>query len=920
MPLSWSAIKILGRVLALLLLLFNFSDRSLALEPVSISEISQAISRDRLKVAEFHEIEKLAKERNLRVFLFGGTAAGLAQYVKAKLLIEKGTTDLTNDRFDFEYTHVYRHNQDLDIVVTRQDGKPESQQEIEEFQQAIIEKFPYGSGEKTEWEVRGLRTGYRDKEPLLNNPNYLNQHTDSHSTGMIELTTPPDGTAVIRDLREMNVAEPQFLRDVASSQLHYYFSPLHDTTKRAKDGLNPPILSAIRYLTKAFQYDLKIDPGSLRRLQEVISQLDPKSVDQNSYVGKWIEKNAKKLVQNATDLELAWNTIEDLGLRQKLVAIRNDSSTVDTLAWWLNKEPLRSAPHAKGYTFPKASRGKTAAELRITHVTHATKSFSAYEAITRSWTGKPNLLISRNIPGESASEGPGAYTLKGLKPPGFLPGYSIRFTVDPRAREGEDFVQHGDYIIWRNSKYLKTVPEPFTALSPIETFRYLIDPGNQAEKGAKTRIIRSASKTLPDQAALQEMRQTIEALIDRKDWTTLSETTAYDPARRILIETLKERRIGLRQITKLIQSTPNFEEVVPLRNLGMLMVRDSSDFLKLFQATGGNTDQKIVQGIQFLEALDVALKFRRPPSIKDLRALADSWFYSATHFNILITKLLPQVKTPQDYFVLTDFPKWEKSHENYDIYVRRPILGSLDKFFELNPSEKQQIKLASFIKSNPSGFSSQSYKEAFYKRLQRLFSEKAPPEKTLQFLRVFSPVGNISVAKDLLLKNNLDAFLLMKPSKSQIREYLSQFDDLREMIIAQKSVLKRTGNAKDFLKLSSMVLNDHTQEYRDAHGAMLANQAETFMDLRPSFNQIKEYLLKYQADDGRTLALLQETFFNNSDRLNDRLAILKMNIRPADVRYQRHYQELLKRNFALSSGMQRTSTLSCILRILRSSN
>jgi len=97
------------------------------------------------------------------------------------------------------------------------------------------------------------------------------------------------------------------------------------------------------------------------------------------------------------------------------------------------KEPLRSTPISQG-------SGQTAAQLGIKTVAQETKDFLAYENITRSQTGTPNVFISRkNVAGESAVFGEGFYSASG-KRGGRETGMTIRFKVDPLAKEGTDFV------------------------------------------------------------------------------------------------------------------------------------------------------------------------------------------------------------------------------------------------------------------------------------------------------------------------------------------------------------------------------------------------------------------------------------------------------------------------------------------------
>ena len=60
------------------------------------------------------------------------------------------------------------------------------------------------------------------KEALLNSKDFLNQHSDSNSTGLIELGITSDYR--IRDLKDWkNKTKPQFLIDIYTRNLHYYF-------------------------------------------------------------------------------------------------------------------------------------------------------------------------------------------------------------------------------------------------------------------------------------------------------------------------------------------------------------------------------------------------------------------------------------------------------------------------------------------------------------------------------------------------------------------------------------------------------------------------------------------------------------------------------------------------------------------------
>lgn len=433
--------------------------------------LETAISERLTLVEEFRTIRDACQELGIRCWLFGGTAAGYAHYVKWHLLQEMGDSRFQPDRFDYDYTNIYRSTQDADLVI---DG---DESQAEELEKRLRERHNHLQGSKSVWEVRLLTESRGDKEPLLANPDFLNQHTDSNSTGMIEVTSAPTGESAIRDLRDWKPAagqRPLFFEDIHQGKLHYYFSSKHGETQRAASGLNPPILSVIRYLTKAFQYELEIREGDLAQIHRIVKGFDPDKDLSHSYVRGWIEKNGKKLIQHAVNIEYAIQILDRLGLRQKLMAV-NDPEQVDSLAWWMNKAPLKSAEIGRG-------KGFTARELGIDVVAHETNSYFAYESITRAHTGEPNVLISREgVPGEAAAFGDGFYTLQGRKGARGT-GLTIRFTVHPDAREGSDFralnsVGNGDMVIFLNKNALRVIPESLS-LDLLGYFRFLRDEGS----------------------------------------------------------------------------------------------------------------------------------------------------------------------------------------------------------------------------------------------------------------------------------------------------------------------------------------------------------------------------------------------------------------------------------------------------------
>lgn len=437
------------------------------------------------RVIEFKRIRELASELKIKdVYLFGGTAAAWIHYVYWDLQRENGWKVgerrllLKSDHFDYDYNSIFRSNQDIDLVI---DGTPEQAQKLEnrlnqEFQ--IFQGEKEEKGEKSVWEVRLLKSSMGDKEALLDNPSFLNQNTDSNSTGLIRLTNSGSTLGAIRDLKDWkNVDNNHFINNTINENIHYYYNPTaHANTNRYKEGKNPPIFSVIRYLTKVFQYKLKIPLTDLENIRTVINEFNGDQDLRNRYAKDWIEINAKKLIQNAIDVEYAVNMLDQLGLRKKLREINNNINTTRSLAWWMNKEPLRTRPLAS-----PCAPGKTAGELGINIVAHETNSFAAYESIVKAHTGEPNVFISRQgFAGEAAAFGNGFYTSRGRFARG-ITGITIRFKVDPKACEGKegDFELFGregsgpsEYILFKNRSALEVIPESLN-LTPVEYFKLL---------------------------------------------------------------------------------------------------------------------------------------------------------------------------------------------------------------------------------------------------------------------------------------------------------------------------------------------------------------------------------------------------------------------------------------------------------------
>jgi hypothetical protein len=475
---------------------------------IRAEELEREIGDRAMRVLEFQYIREQADRLGVKAYLFGGTAAAYGHYVKWDMQREKGDKTYQPDRFDYDITNIYRATQDLDVVVDGPAGK------ISELERLVMARFDYLAGSKAKWEMRSLRETRGDKLALLNNPDFLNQHTDSNSTGMVLVSTPQDKEPVVRDLRDFDSTKPQFLRDIAEGKLHFYFADKHETTKFYKEGRNPPILSVIRYFTKAVQFQLELREEDLRQVKKIIDSFDPQSARRNSYVAHWIEKNAKKLVLNAIDIEYSLNLLDRYGLRKKLIAITNDTYTQGSLAWWMNKAALPSLPVGKG-------KGQTAAQLKINIVAHETSDFDAYESITRAHTGAPNVLISRSgHSGEAAVYGDGFYTARG-KEGARGTGLTIRYTVDPNAREGTDFILggSGSYVIFQNRNAFRVIQESLN-MSWMEYLQFLASGKSfdHSDKGILEKLKRRLDlreRSIPE-SELQQMKKFVLKNIDNR--------------------------------------------------------------------------------------------------------------------------------------------------------------------------------------------------------------------------------------------------------------------------------------------------------------------------------------------------------------------------------------------------------------------
>ncbi len=468
---------------------FSFSQSTFSQTHVSSDQLTEAIKEARLTNPELRYIKNLAKRMGVRVWLLGGSASSLAYYVKKDLERKKdknkGWFKPQKEHFDYDYTKIFFPTQDIDLVV-----EGGSEEKVSRLEEEISKKFPYfqGNSNKSAWEVRPLRESRGPKAPLLEG-DVLKQHTDSYSVMMIELSESKD--PVVRSIKEWDSRNPSLLEDLLKGEISYYDSKNHKETQRYNEGMNPEIFSVIRYLIKMFQYELKPKKEDLERIKEIINEFSASEL-KTGYAKFWWEMNVRKLFMQNSDLERTWRVLDELGLKEKLISLGGDQKRKESLAFWFHKEPLRTKKIREG-------EGRTAKDLGIEIVSHETSDFEAYEIITRSLEGKPNIFISRkNAKEEAAAFGEGLYTMKGLTGRAGT-GFTIRFHVHPEAREGADFALDGDIVIFRNKAVLRVIPDSFNlSLNFREFFEFLkrSEKNWDNEKGLLERLKRKNRELL----------------------------------------------------------------------------------------------------------------------------------------------------------------------------------------------------------------------------------------------------------------------------------------------------------------------------------------------------------------------------------------------------------------------------------------
>jgi formylglycine-generating enzyme required for sulfatase activity len=434
-----------------------------------------------LAVLELKEIITLADRLNIQIWLINDSAADFAYYIKWDLLRQSLETKTFDHNSDFHFHHIFKSEKGLELFAQ---GSPEK---ILVLQNSIIKRMPHVTGNKKNlWTLN----------PLEDYPYPL---FDTHQKGMIQLTQVSEplitdvGSNLIHShlkasdlkvsgsqvshLRTSHLSQSDlgnsFLSDILDNQIRFFplnkslfqdrFSPsekdssgnkvLKEKFLHSHDNQLLTFLFVLRFLEKAFRYDLHISDLTFSQIQFILTQL-PESflmTHPDSPLIQEIHKAGLHLFFHSVNIEKTFKTLTALGLKQKLLTL-GSTEDPESPAFWFHREPLTSKPLSRGY-------GQTALELGIEIVSHETHDFQAYKTIISHPALEPNILKSRqNQDKELAALGDGFYVRVGtLGAKGT--GLTIRFYLHPNAREGTDFLKQGEYLAILNKKALTIIPE-----------------------------------------------------------------------------------------------------------------------------------------------------------------------------------------------------------------------------------------------------------------------------------------------------------------------------------------------------------------------------------------------------------------------------------------------------------------------------
>jgi hypothetical protein len=506
-----------------------------------------------------------------------------------------------------------------------------------------------------------------------------------------------------------------------------------------KETSATPIVSAVRYLSEAFELGLRIPEADAAKLRAIADGFDPKSLTVDSEPGRWLTANGASLLTHAEDLEGAWSVLDGWGLRAKLAAFGARADPRGTLGALMDRVPVKRAPVGQG-------PGKTAAELGYRVLSHETSDFGAYVSMTRSWDGHLNAFASRGadhdghrVAGERAAFGGGGGIFFTIGPGGgFIGnGQTLRVELDPKAVEGVDFtVVHRfgstdtsyisdpniraramsrlqeSFISVLNAAAVRLVPER-GAVDPVDYVKWIVARGRASDydetgafsnadpDGALDEVRRrEAASKLPDLSPAQhdEMAALVRKKIDADDghWSTAMSAWFKFP------ESLKHPELLADVIARGHANRPVVSEVLSLPQ----WLQSASLAGLIDPLLNGKDDQAkaslllfVLPGAQSLDLAAVTKRLVADPQLMQFATLLPSltsgpaWLGRPDYLK-LVEQLLQAAPTPYVHSMFFDGVTLEKALKQASPAQRTGLVQLLTE----NASDDERRNLADVLK------------------------------------------------------------------------------------------------------------------------------------------------------------------------------------------------------------------------------
>lgn len=319
-------------------------------ELVSEEEYLQAINDNLHGLVAYEYIAQKAQELGFRIWMFGGTAASYALFIKRKLYAEKkGIPFYTDGQERPEFFDIYSFLQDADFVI---EG---TKAQVDQLKAAISDNewIQYKKKDRwvrSLWDVMTLRTD--QGRGIIDSDHFLNQHNDTLSQGMIELTpvtaedqmgapeNPVDSLKYrIRYARAFSLTskETPFFKAVYEGVNHYLPQERHKETFMYNQGKNPQILSVLRYLVKVSRSGLRIPQESFLKMKEVLEQSQEELTSLNPYATGRIENIVTQLFLESADIHRTLELLRRLGLIETIFEMNSRFYDKHSMAWYLSQ-------------------------------------------------------------------------------------------------------------------------------------------------------------------------------------------------------------------------------------------------------------------------------------------------------------------------------------------------------------------------------------------------------------------------------------------------------------------------------------------------------------------------------------------------------------------------------------------------------